>query len=132
MVFVTIAVLNVEVFESGYIYSGYWGVPSDAIIAVEGTVIYPERQPITIDGRILVPARSTFELIGVRTDWYPDHEVLKMINGNNFITMSMGNKAAYVNGKVKYMEAPAVLVNGTVMVHKVCGREFQFFCWMGR
>jgi N-acetylmuramoyl-L-alanine amidase len=116
MVFVTIAVLNVAVFASGYSYSGYWGVPSDAIIAVEGTVIYPERQPITIDGRILVPARSTFELIGVRTDWYPDHEVVKMINGNNFITMSMGNKAAYVNGKVKYMEAPAVLVNGTVMV----------------
>ncbi|HPD01028.1 MAG TPA: N-acetylmuramoyl-L-alanine amidase [Acetivibrio sp.] len=116
IVSVMIAVLNVTGFASGNSYSGYWSIPSDAIIAVEGTIINPERQPITIDGRILVPARSTFEMIGVRTDWYPEHEVVKMVKGNNYITMSMGGKSAYVNGTVKNMEAPAVLVDGTVMV----------------
>ncbi|HOQ36406.1 MAG TPA: N-acetylmuramoyl-L-alanine amidase [Acetivibrio sp.] len=115
-VLVTVLILSVTGFASGYNYSGYWCIPSDAAIAVEGSVIHPERQPITIDGRILVPARSTFELIGVRTNWYPEREVVMMTKGSNSITMNIGKKAAYVNENKKDMEAPAVLVNGTVMV----------------
>ncbi|WP_265443489.1 N-acetylmuramoyl-L-alanine amidase [Acetivibrio straminisolvens] len=101
---------------SGEYYSGYWAVTSNAFIAVDGKVLTLERNPVVIDGRILVPARTTFQVLGVTTDWYPSYGVIEMSKGSKSITMSIGNKVAYTERSIKYMEAPPVLVNGTVMV----------------
>jgi len=59
-----------------------------------------QRNPVIIEGRILVPARTTFQVLGVTTEWYSSSGVVKMVKGN----------------KAVYMEAPPILVNGTVMV----------------
>jgi len=101
---------------SGQYYSGYWGVTSNAFIAVDGKVLTLERNPVIIDGRILVAARTTFQVLGVTTEWYPSYGVIEMSKGDKSITMSIGLKVAYTDRSVKYMEAPPILVNGTVMV----------------
>ncbi|ODM25145.1 N-acetylmuramoyl-L-alanine amidase [Acetivibrio mesophilus] len=101
---------------SGQYYSGLWGMTSNAFIAVDGRILSLERNPVTIEGRILVPARTTFQVMGVRTEWYPSYQVIEMTKGNKTITMSIGNRVAYSDGSIKYMEAPPILVDGTVMV----------------
>lgn len=100
----------------GQYYSGFWGITSNAFIAVDGRVLSLERNPVTIEGRILVPARTTFQAMGVTTEWYPSHEVIEMTKGSKTITMSIGNRVAYLGGSIEYMEAPPILVDGTVMV----------------
>jgi len=39
-----------------------------------------------------------------------------MVKGNKAVKMTVGSKVAHSGGSVKYMEAPPILVNGTVMV----------------
>jgi len=41
---------------------------------------------------------------------------VKMVKGNKAVKMTVGSKVAHSGGSVKYMEAPPILVNGTVMV----------------
>ncbi|ABN52248.1 MAG TPA: N-acetylmuramoyl-L-alanine amidase [Hungateiclostridium thermocellum] len=101
---------------NGQYYSGYWGVTSNALIAVNGKVLTLERNPVIIEGRILVPARTTFQVLGVTTEWYSSSGVVKMVKGNKAVKMTVGSKVAHSGGSVKYMEAPPILVNGTVMV----------------
>ncbi len=117
LVFVLLIIMAPVGVNAAQLYSGFLCEPSDTIIAVEGRIVQLERQPVSINGRILVPARSTFENLGIKTDWYPGYEVVKMVCGDaSYITMSIGSRVAYTNGKIKYMEAPPVLINGLVMV----------------
>lgn len=116
ILFAYLAVSTVQGFAEGHSYSGHWGIHSDARVAVDGRVIGLERDPVIIGGRMVVPARTVFQALGVKTDWYPSYEVIEMTKGDASVTMSLGSTVAYVNRTIKYMEAPPVLVNGTVMV----------------
>ncbi|MFZ5986311.1 MAG: N-acetylmuramoyl-L-alanine amidase [Bacillota bacterium] len=103
-------------FSAGHNYSGYLAEPTNARVGVSGKIIELERDPVIIGGRMVVPARTTFENLGIRTDWEDSSNVVKMVKDNTVITMSIGHKDVFVNSIEKNMEAPPILVNGTVMV----------------
>jgi len=103
-------------YAAGQYFSGMWGIISSSKIAVSGSALNLERAPVTINGRLVVPARSVFSQVGAKVDWYEARNRLVITKGNDEIIMYIGYINCYVNGVIKKMEAPAILFNGTVMV----------------
>jgi len=83
---------------------------------VNGNSIALEREPVAINGRILAPARTVFEDIGARIDWYPEKEMFDIIKGSTVISMAIGDCDARINNVPTKLEIPPILVRGTVMV----------------
>ena len=101
---------------TGQYFSGVWGVISASKIAVSGLTLTLEREPISINSRLVVPVRTVFSQIGAKVDWNEARNRLVITKGNDEIVMYIGYTNCYANGAIKTMEAPAVLFNGTVMV----------------
>ncbi len=85
-------------------------------ISVNGTMLSPERQPVNIDGRTLVPARSSLKNLEAKVDWYEDKNLVVVSKEDIVISMNIGEKIAKVNNVSKDMEVPAILIRGTVMI----------------
>ena len=105
-----------QAYAAGQYYSGVWGVASASRIAVSGLTLNLEREPVSINDRLVVPVRNVFSQIGAKVDWNEARNRLIITKGNDEIIMYIGYTNCYVNGVIKAMEAPAVLFNGTVMV----------------
>lgn len=91
-------------------------VKSDVSIVVNGKPVKPEREIVSISGRNLVPARTVFQEIGARVDWNEEKATVDIIKGESRVSMKIGSYDAKVNGIEKLMEAPPILIRGTVMV----------------
>jgi N-acetylmuramoyl-L-alanine amidase len=115
-IIVSILICSSQTFATGQLYSGVLGVKSNSKIAVNGTTLDLERTPVLINGRLVVPARTVFSKIGADVSWYVEENRLVITKDNDKITMYIGNSNCYVNGSKKAMEAPPILVDGTVMV----------------
>jgi len=98
--------------------AAYSNIPAevDVSIVVNGNVISPERQPVSVVGRILSPARTTFESLGATIDWYPETQTIVIIKGNMAIGMKVGSKEVNINGIITTTDAAPILVRGTVML----------------
>lgn len=105
-----------KTYASGQYFSGVWGIVSSSKIAVSGSALNLERQPISINDRLVVPARTVFSQFGAQVDWNEARNRLVITKGNDKIIMYIGYMNCYVNDVIKRMDAPAVLYNGTVMV----------------
>lgn len=115
-VIISLVIGSSQTYAAGQYYSGILGVKSNSRIAVNGIILDMERAPVSINGRLVVPARTVFSKIDVNVNWNAVKNRLIMTKGNKEITMYIGYTNCYVNGDIKAMEAPAVLFNGTVMV----------------
>lgn len=105
-----------QTYAAGQYFSGVWGVTSASKIAVSGSALNLERNPVSINNRLVVPARTVFSEIGVKVNWNEARNRLVISKGSDEIIMYIGYINSYVNGVIKTMEAPAILFNGTVMV----------------
>jgi len=105
-----------QTFAAGQYFSGVWGVTSASKIAVSGLTLNLEREPVSINNRLLVPVRTVFSQIGAKIDWNESRNRVVITKDNDEIIMYIGYTNCYVNGAIKSMEVPAVLFNGTVMV----------------
>lgn len=105
-----------QTYAAGQYFSGVWGITSSSKIAVDGLVLNLERDPISINDRLVVPVRTVFSEFGAKVDWNAARNRLVITKGNDEIIMYVGYINSYVNGEIKRMDAPAVLYNGTVMV----------------
>lgn len=115
-IIVSILIGSSQTFAAGQLFSGVLGVKSNSKIAVNGTTLDLERTPVLINGRLVVPARTVFSKIGADISWYVEENRLVITKGNDEITMYISNANSFVNGGKKAMEAPPILVDGTVMV----------------
>lgn len=105
-----------QTYAAGQYFSGVWGVAATSKIAVSGLALNLERNPISINNRLVVPARTVFSEIGAKVNWNEARQRLVITKGNDEIIMYIGYINSYVNGVIKEMEAPAILFDGTVMV----------------
>lgn len=105
-----------QTYAAGQYFSGVWGVISSSKIAVSGSTLNLERDPISINDRLVVPVSTVFSQLGAQVSWNETRNRLVITKGNDEIIMYMGYINSYVNGVIKQMDAPAVLYNGTVMV----------------
>ncbi len=69
-----------------------------------------------VEGRTLVPLRAIFEALGAKVEWIPDTKKIKATKGKIVIEMFVNNREYHINGKEKYMDVPAQVINGRTMV----------------
>lgn len=116
LIIVTILLNIMNTYAAGDYFSGVWGIISSSKIAVNGLALNMEREPISINDRLVVPVATVFSQFGAKVDWNEARNRLIITKDNDNIIMYIGYINCYVNGEIKRMESPAVLYNGTVMV----------------
>lgn len=79
-------------------------------------VQFNDVQPVTVNGRVLVPVRGVFEQMGVNVGWDPaDQRVYANGNGRS-VVLYIGKRVAQVNGKDVDLDVPATTYDGRTMV----------------
>lgn len=87
-------------------------------MAINGSIVDFQGQEPFIDsatGRTMIPLRMVAEKMGAQVSWDGIDTALITKDGLT-ISMKVGSNAPLVNGSVKYLDAPAKLVNGRTMV----------------
>ena len=67
-------------------------------------------------GRLLVPVRGVFELIGATVEWNAWDQSVDVAGGGSFITMWVNNRTASVNGGQVYLDVPPRNIRGRVHI----------------
>lgn len=77
---------------------------------------YNDVQPTIINGRTLIPVRALAESLGAVVEW---DEATRLVTINFFddvIKIYIDSKIAYVNGREKILDVPAMIIDGRTMV----------------
>lgn len=84
---------------------------------LNGTPVqFNDVQPVSVNGRVLVPVRGIFEQMGVNVGWdAADQRVYADGNGRN-VVLYIGKRIAQVNGHDVSLDVPATTYNGRTMV----------------
>ena len=88
----------------------------DTKIFVNGSLIQPERDYVLIKNRILVPGRTTFDALGMTVNWDEGRKIVEIYKDGDKLTMTIGSRVSYMNGRRDIMDIYPVIVRGTVMV----------------
>ncbi|WP_127583927.1 stalk domain-containing protein [Paenibacillus koleovorans] len=93
-----------------------------------------EQPPVIINENTLTPLRAIFEKMGATVSWNPDTRTATGTKNGKTVSLSIGSKTAFVNGKPQQLEESAQLVNGYTMaparfIGEVFGGEVV---WDGR
>lgn len=89
-------------------------------IFVDGRLIelskYDNVNPVTVDGRVLVPLRAIVENLGATVDWEEQTGTIRIKHLNTVLTLTVGSQSATVNGAELTMDVPAQVVDGRTLV----------------
>jgi len=69
-----------------------------------------------VTGRTMLPLRATVELMGAIVNWDESKNTATIKKDQTTILIQIGSNSPIVNGETKYMDAPALIVNGRTMV----------------
>jgi hypothetical protein len=84
---------------------------------VDGTtVVYPDVEPIMINGRVMVPLRGVFEHMGAYVEWDATNNECRVSDDGTMVVLRIGSSVATVNGQVVPIDSPAVMYRGRTMV----------------
>ncbi|MBE3585168.1 copper amine oxidase N-terminal domain-containing protein [Desulfofundulus thermocisternus] len=83
-------------------------------VYVKGTMPGFDVTPRVEKGRVLVPLRALAEALGATVEYKDNAIVIKQ--GDNTVTLVIGNKKALVDGKPVMLEVPAKVVGGRTLV----------------
>lgn len=73
-------------------------------------------QPVYKDGRMLVPIRAVSSALGADVKFKSWNQPIAIVLGKNKIQFTLGNKKAYINGKVTQLDVPAQSFDNTAYV----------------
>ncbi len=90
----------------------------DAItVTLDGAAIeFADQAPTIVEGRTLVPLRAIFEALGASVEWNGETRTVTSAKGDTAIELSIDSTSLYVNGEVKTLDVPAMIINGRTMV----------------
>jgi len=85
-------------------------------VSIDGTVkeFYPA--PVIQKGTTLVPMRAIFEELGAVVDWDPETWSVTATKDGRIISMTIGKRNAYVDGKEIALAVAPQVINGRTMV----------------
>ncbi|MEW6727095.1 MAG: stalk domain-containing protein [Bacillota bacterium] len=83
-------------------------------VVVDGTAITFDVPPLTEEGRTLVPLRVIFEALGAQVEY--KNGVITAAKDEFRITLTIGGKTAYRNGRAVTLDVPAKTINGRTVV----------------
>lgn len=85
-------------------------------VMVENSYLELLIDPVSEDGRTLVPLRAIFEAMGATVEWEQSTKTITGVQGDKIIILQLDNKIATVNGKEVELDVPAKAINGTTLV----------------
>ncbi|WP_054743700.1 N-acetylmuramoyl-L-alanine amidase family protein [Cellulosilyticum ruminicola] len=101
------------------VYDGkmhYYDYPSISLYVNNNQIETKAMEPVSIDGRVLVPAREVFEPLGANVQWDPGAK--KVIIDYKDITMILTANETDVrlNQEIVQLDVPAKIINDKVMI----------------
>lgn len=67
-------------------------------------------------GRVLVPLRGVFEMMGAHVKWDDDSQTVFANRNDTEVELTIGSNNATVNGRAVLMDVPAQLIGGSTFV----------------
>lgn len=74
------------------------------------------QNPVIVEGRTLVPLRSVFEALGASVEWNNDERSVTSVKDGVTVVLKVDSKEMTVNGEVKILDVPAMIMNERTMV----------------
>ncbi|OXM86116.1 stalk domain-containing protein [Paenibacillus rigui] len=98
---------------------------SEVSVRMDGKLQAYEQPPVIRQGSTLAPLRAIFEAMGATVTWDAAAQTATGRKGDTTITLKIGDRQAFKNGKPVELEVPAQLVNGfTVAPARFVGEAF--------
>lgn len=97
------------------LYAASNGYPTMEI-NVNGQRIHLDTPAIVLNNRTMVPVRGVFEKMGADVEWYTGTTKIVVTLGNTQVVLNMGKTSATVNGEIKYMDVPPVVINNRTLI----------------
>ncbi len=73
--------------------------------------------PVILDGQVMVPMRSFFEVLGANVDWYDDNRIALAYREDTEINLSDNGETPLINGKaLSHINNPARVIEGNIYV----------------
>lgn len=85
-------------------------------VTINGQVLYSDQPPILENGRVLVPMRTIFEVVGAEVEWNPKTQAVKATKGSTVIVLPLNSNQATINERKNSLDVPAVSINGRTLV----------------
>jgi len=86
-------------------------------VIIDGqTVEFEGQQPVMVDGRVLVPVRGVFEMMGFEVDWDRETRTAVIENEGYIIRIVIGQAVFYTNETIYELDVPAQIIGGSTMV----------------
>lgn len=111
--------ISIDLFEqlSPSISTVYLSQTQEPKATINNELLAFEQNTATIqDGRMLVPARSFFEKVGLQLTWDEKTQTVQAFSEDTSITMRINDQDAYVNGTKIQLDVPATVRNGRTLV----------------
>ena len=90
---------------------------NDITVIVDGrTVVFEGQQPVLIDGRVLVPVRGVFEMMGFEVDWERETRTAVIENEDYVVRIQIGQAVFHTNGVEHELDVPAQIIGDSTMV----------------
>lgn len=85
-------------------------------VTLNGEALTFDVPPQLIDNRTMVPLRKIFEAMGAVVDWNNDIQTVTATKGNEKVIATINSKNVYINGEIKILDVPPMVVNDRTMV----------------
>ncbi|MBY0203642.1 copper amine oxidase N-terminal domain-containing protein [Paenibacillus cucumis (ex Kampfer et al. 2016)] len=85
-------------------------------IYINGTEVPAVQAPVMKAGRVLVPLRSIFEGIDAEVQFNNKTKTITATRGDQEVKLTLGSKAAYIDGQLNVLDVPASTIKGSTMV----------------
>jgi hypothetical protein len=86
-------------------------------VTVDGQYVeFDGQNPITINGRTLVPIRGVFEALGFSVNWEQSTQQAGLTKGNDVIAITVGKDTFTLNGASHSLDVPAQIIGGRIML----------------
>lgn len=108
-------------------------VMATPVINLNGQQLSFDVPPTIENGRILVPLRTIFEVMGATVEWNQDTQTVIAIKENTKVILQIGSTTPTINNQVKQLDVPAKIINGrTLAPLRFVGEAFGGFVnWDG-
>jgi hypothetical protein len=91
--------------------------PSKVIdVIINGIKVEFDVQPVIINGRTMVPLRKIFETLGAKVTWEDATKTVEAIRGATTLKLIINSKDAIVNGEIKTMDVPSIILDNRTLV----------------
>ncbi len=116
---ITILIAILLIFSFSVCYAAE--ISSDTItVKINNDDIVFSQKPISENGRILVPMRAIFEILGLEVSWNEYSQLITASNGDVVITLKIGDNIATIRDINGYnevlLDTPSKLINNSTFV----------------